>query len=41
MRAAEDIEQQVKSTLESMNVEYEWIEVAPDFADTAAFCEKY
>ena len=41
MRAAEDIEQQVKSTLESMNVEYEWIEVDPDFADTAAFCEKY
>ena len=41
MRAAEDIEQQVKSTLESMNVEYEWIEVDPDFAETAAFCEKY
>ena len=28
-------------TLESMNAEYEWIEVDPDFADTAAFCEKY
>ena len=41
MRTAEDIEQQVKSTLESMNVEYEWIEVDPDFADTAAFCERY
>jgi len=38
---AEDIEQQVKSTLASMNVEYEWIDVDPDFADTAAFCEKY
>ena len=24
-----------------MGVEYEWIEVDPDFADTAAFCEKY
>ena len=41
MRKSEDIEQQVRRTLESMNVEYEWIEVDPDFADTAAFCEKY
>ena len=42
MRSSEDIEQQVKSTLESMDaVEYEWIEVDPDFADTAEFCEKY
>lgn len=24
-----------------MGVGYEWIEVDPDFADTAAFCEKY
>ena len=41
MRIEEDIEQQVKSTLESMGVEYEWIEVDPDFAETAEFCEKY
>ena len=41
MRKSEDIEQQVRTTLESMNVEHEWIEVDPDFADTAAFCEKY
>ena len=41
VRRAEDIEQQVKSTLENMNVVYEWIEVDPDFAETAAFCEKY
>ena len=41
MRRAEDNEQQVKLTLEGMEVEYEWIEVDPDFADTAAFCEKY
>ena len=41
MCAAEGIEQQVKATLENMNVEYEWIEVDPDFADTAAFCERY
>ena len=38
---SEHIEQKVKSTLESMNVEYEWFEVDPDFADTAACCEKY
>ena len=41
MHNAENIEQQVKSTLGIMNVQYEWIEVDPDFADTAAFCEKY
>lgn len=41
MRTAGDIEKQVKSTLEGMKVEYEWIEVDPDFADTVAFCEKY
>jgi prolyl-tRNA editing enzyme YbaK/EbsC (Cys-tRNA(Pro) deacylase) len=41
VRRAEEIEKQVQSTLESMGVEYEWIEVDPDFADTAAFCEKY
>ncbi len=41
MHTAEDIEQQVKLTLESMNEEYEWIKVDPNFADTAAFCEKY
>ena len=36
-----DIEQRVRSTLESMNVEYEWIAVDPSFADTAECCEKY
>ena len=41
MCTAEDTERQVKATLESMNVEYEWIEIDPDFADTVAFCEKY
>ena len=41
MHETEDIEQHVKSTLENMNVTYEWIEVDPDFADTVAFCEKY
>ena len=41
MRRSEDIEQQVRSTLESMKIEYRWIEVDPDFADTAVCCEKY
>ena len=41
MSTIDDIERQVKSTLESINVEYEWIEVAPEFADTAAFCDEY
>lgn len=41
MHETEDIEQHVKSTLENMNVTYEWIEVDPDFADTVTFCEKY
>ena len=36
-----DIEQHVKSTLASINVTYDWIEVDPDFADTAAFCQMY
>ena len=37
----EQIERQVRSTLEEAAIEYEWIEVDPDFADTAACCEKY
>ena len=41
MRRPENVESQIKSTLETLGVEYEWIEVDPDFADTASFCEKY
>ena len=41
MRRTEDMEQHVKSTLENMQIKYEWIEVDPDFADTAVCCEKY
>ena len=41
MKDSERIEWQVKSTLEGLGVEHEWVEVDPDFADTAAFCEKY
>jgi prolyl-tRNA editing enzyme YbaK/EbsC (Cys-tRNA(Pro) deacylase) len=39
--SSEEIERQVRSTLDDAGVEYEWIKVDPDFADTAAFCEKY
>ena len=41
MNKAKFIEDTVKSTLESLAIEYEWIEVDPDFADTASFCKKY
>jgi len=41
VRRTEEIEQGIKSMLKSMEVEYEWIKVDPDFADTAAFCDKY
>ena len=41
MHRPQDIEWQVKSTLINLGVIYEWIEVDPDFADTASFCEKY
>ena len=41
MHRAEAVDERVKSTLNHMKVEYEWIEVDPDFADTASFCEKY
>lgn len=32
---------EVRAILDRMGVEYEWIEIDPSFADTAAFCEKY
>ena len=35
------IETSVIEFLDSTNVTYEVIEIDPDFADTAAFCEKY
>ena len=41
VRRTEEIEQGIKSMLKSMEVEYEWIKVDPDFADTAAFCDMY
>ena len=41
MDAATDIESQVVSTLHELGIPYELIPIDPDFADTAAFCEKY
>jgi prolyl-tRNA editing enzyme YbaK/EbsC (Cys-tRNA(Pro) deacylase) len=35
------VESRVISFLESTGVSYEVVEIDPDFADTAAFCEKY
>jgi len=36
-----DIEAQVKTALDATGVEYELLPCDPNFADTAAFCEKY
>ena len=36
-----EIESKIKASLSELSVEYEWLEVDPDFADTAQFCEKY
>lgn len=41
METATDITAQVVTVLDTLGVEYEIIECDPDFADTAAFCEKY
>ena len=41
MRPLEDIEKTVANQLGSLGVQYEMFEIDPDFADTAAFCEKY
>ncbi len=38
---ANDIETRVISALDSYGIPYEVVEIDPDFADTAAFCEKY
>jgi len=41
VETAADITTQVVTVLDAIGVEYEIIECDPDFADTAAFCEKY
>ena len=41
MQTSERIEAGVTSQLNALGVEHEMFEIDPDFADTAAFCEKY
>ena len=40
-QAATDIETKVIAALETLGVTYELVRIDPEFADTAAFCEKY
>ncbi|HEV7679441.1 MAG TPA: YbaK/EbsC family protein [Candidatus Dormibacteraeota bacterium] len=35
------LESAVRSVLDALGAEYEWMPCDPDFADTAAFCERY
>ncbi|MCH8871115.1 MAG: hypothetical protein IIC85_15490, partial [Chloroflexi bacterium] len=41
MASSPDIENTVLSALERLGVTYELIQIDPDYADTAQFCEKY
>lgn len=41
MTSTQEIEARVTSNLDSLNISYERFEIDPDYADTAAFCEKY
>lgn len=41
MTSGHDIEDRVRAVLDSTGVPFEIFEIDPDFADTAAFCEKY
>ena len=41
MTSPSDIDDTVISALERLGVAYELIQIDPDFADTAQFCEKY
>ena len=41
MMSSTDIDSAVISTLERLGVTYELIQIDPEFADTAQFCEKY
>lgn len=41
MNDAGAIEAKVRQVLGSIGIPYEWIEIDPAFADTAAFCERY
>lgn len=41
MSETEVIERRVASALDALGVPYEIVRIDPDFADTAAFCERY
>ena len=41
MSESSAIEETVKAALDKSGVEYEIVEIDPEFADTEAFCEKY
>ncbi len=41
MASSDSIERDVAARLRELGVEYEVFDIDPDFADTAAFCEKY
>ena len=41
MASTAEVEARVLSVLESLGVAYERVEIDPEFADTAAFCQQY
>ena len=41
MAAQSEIEKTVIATLQNLGIPYEFIEIEPDFADTADFCREY
>ena len=41
MTSTQDIEARVVTILDSLGIKYKKFEIDPDYADTAAFCEKY
>ena len=41
MSSSEQTEKAVRQKLDELGAEYEWMEIDPEFADTAAFCERY
>lgn len=41
MTETEAVETRVRRVLDGLGVPYEWIEIDPTYADTAAFCEHY
>jgi prolyl-tRNA editing enzyme YbaK/EbsC (Cys-tRNA(Pro) deacylase) len=41
MSDTDAIERRVRERLDALGLPYEWIEISPDYADTARFCERY